>query len=258
MNKKTTTIYVAYLRVSTRQQRKTGLGLESQKDAIESFAAQNGADIIETIVDIESAANKERISAYQEVNLEKLLIKRPGLLKAIRLAQETGAILLVKEASRLTRYSMLMEYLISSVKFICVDTPNDTAEHIRAATSFHELEAKKISIRTLAALAVLKKRGVKLGKPENFTDAMRRNANIIKSQNADDHPETKKVMDKIYRLRTKLRYTFQETADELNSEGYRSPRGKKFFPMTVYLLFHRKRRLLSEGAKLKTDTKNNN
>jgi hypothetical protein len=62
---------IEYIRVSTQQQGKSGLGLEAQRKAISRFAEAEGFDIVETFVEIESTKGDT-------------LARRPKLQKAPR------------------------------------------------------------------------------------------------------------------------------------------------------------------------------
>ena len=143
-----TTKTVAYYRVSTKKQGKSGLGLEGQQSAVAEYVAQQGGNLVAQYVEVETGKSKDR----------------PELLKAIAHAKRSKASLVVAKLDRLARNvaftSALME---SNVEFVACDNPhaNKFTIHILAAVAEHE--AEQISQRTKAALAAAKKRGVKLG-----------------------------------------------------------------------------------------------
>lgn len=170
-------------------------------------------------------------------------------MNAIKLAQQHGATILVKEVSRLTRYSVLMDYLINTVKFIAVDSPNDDIDTIRDQTRFNEREVKKISLRTKAALDVLKKRR-KLGNTSNFTDETRRLGNLAAKEAALNNENNNKVIDLIYLFREKNHLPYREIADLLNANKFVTATGKSFKAMTVWLLYYRKRAAIKEAVKV--------
>ena len=141
---------IAYVRVSTQQQGKSGLGLEAQLAAIHSFAAQTGAEIV---------------GVYEEVESGKVN-DRPQLAKALAHARKIKAALIVAKLDRLARNVAFVSAIMESgVEFIAVDNPaaNRLTLHILAAVAEHEAEA--ISARTKAALKAAKARGIKLGSP---------------------------------------------------------------------------------------------
>ena len=139
---------VAYYRVSTKKQGDSGLGLEAQRTAVQSFTDERNATIIRQ---------------YTEVETGKLA-DRPELQKALAHAKRAKATLAIAKLDRLARNvhftSGLME---SGVDFIACDIPyaNRLTIHILAAVA--EDEARRISERTKAALSAAKRRGTKLG-----------------------------------------------------------------------------------------------
>ena len=124
------------------------MGLEGQKTAVAEFARQDGSEIIAAYTEVETGKSKDR----------------PELLKAIAHAKRSKAKLVVAKLDRLARNvaftSALME---SNIDFLACDNPhaNKFTIHILAAVAEHE--AEQISLRTKAALAAAKIRGVKLG-----------------------------------------------------------------------------------------------
>jgi DNA invertase Pin-like site-specific DNA recombinase len=142
--------FIAYLRVSTERQGRSGLGLEAQKAAVDAFiASKSGAKLIAPpFVEIESGKKNDR----------------PELIKALLRAKVTGSCLLVAKLDRLSRNAaFLMTLRDSGVPFVAADQPeaNNLTIGILALVAQNEREA--ISSRTKAALACAKARGVKLG-----------------------------------------------------------------------------------------------
>lgn len=151
---------VAYQRVSTDKQGKSGLGLDAQVAAIAAYAATAGLDIIASFTEIESG----------KVNA------RPELTKALHRAKVTGATLVIAKLDRLSRNaSFLMALQDSAVRFTAADNPhaNDMTIGFLAIIAQHERQA--ISARTKAALAIARARGTKLGNP-NGASALHRAA----------------------------------------------------------------------------------
>ncbi len=139
---------IAYYRVSTRGQGKSGLGLEGQQHAVEEFAKRHGAEIVNTYTEVESGKRKDR----------------PALASAIGQARLGKATLVVAKLDRLARnVAFLSALLESGVDFVACDNPTAHKLTIHVLAAVAEDEAHRISERTKAALAAAKKRGVKLG-----------------------------------------------------------------------------------------------
>lgn len=130
--------FVAYHRVSTQKQGKSGLGLEAQQQAVRSYL--NGGDwrLVAEVVEVESGKRSDR----------------PKLAEALRLCRLHGATLIIAKLDRLARNVAFVSALMEAgVEFTAVDFPqaNRLTVHILAAVAEHE--AKMISERTKAALA---------------------------------------------------------------------------------------------------------
>jgi DNA invertase Pin-like site-specific DNA recombinase len=149
---------IAYIRVSTNQQGRSGLGLEAQQEAIERFCKQERFEVAERFVEVESAKGDT-------------LARRPKLREALKAARRIKdddykvAPVIVAKLDRLSRDVHFVSGLMSErVPFICADLGRDTDPfllHIYAA--FAEKERRMISIRTREGLAKAKARGIKLG-----------------------------------------------------------------------------------------------
>lgn len=141
--------FVAYLRVSTAKQGRSGLGLEAQHEAVRLFVASRGGKIIAPeFVEVETGKRNDR----------------PELDKALKRCRLTGATLVVAKLDRLSRNAaFLMTLRDSGVDFVAADLPeaNTMTVGVMAVVAQHEREA--ISQRTKAALAAAKARGKALG-----------------------------------------------------------------------------------------------
>ena len=153
------TVAVPYYRVSTQKQGRSGLGLEAQQAAVEAFCAQHGLSIDQAFTEVESGKRSDR----------------PQLAKAFAKARRVRGVVLIAKLDRLARDVHFISGLIKQgTPFICVDAANDDTFVLHIKASMAEEEAQKISIRTKAALAAAKARGVKLGNPGNLTNEARK------------------------------------------------------------------------------------
>ena len=149
---------ISYLRVSTAKQGKSGLGLDAQRSAIQNYAKDKQASLLNIFVEVESGNNNER----------------PQLAKALHLAKVTGATLVIAKLDRLSRNaSFLLALRDSGVDFIATDLPDANRLTVGIMALIAEQEREAISKRTKDALQEAKKRGQKLGNP-NGASALRR------------------------------------------------------------------------------------
>ncbi|MFU2208948.1 recombinase family protein [Solidesulfovibrio sp. C21] len=141
--------YIKYLRVSTKTQGQSGLGLEAQEAAITQYLNGGTWEVIAEFMEVESGKRDDN---------------RPKLQCAIQLAKATGAKLLIAKLDRLSRNAaFLMSLNDSGVDFVCCDNPNANKLTIGILALVAQDEAERISLRTKQALAAAKERGVKLG-----------------------------------------------------------------------------------------------
>ena len=148
-------VAVAYVRVSTQKQGRSGLGLEAQQAAVEAFCGAHGLTLDSTFTEVESGKRNDR----------------PELAKAFAKARRIRGVVLIAKLDRLARDVHFIAGLIKQgTPFICVDAANDDTFVLHIKASVAQEEAQKISARTKDALAAAKARGVKLGRPGNLTN----------------------------------------------------------------------------------------
>ena len=147
--------FISYLRVSTDKQGKSGLGLEAQRQAVESYL--NGGDwqLVSEYVETESGRKDDR----------------PQLRAAMDHGRAAGATLVFAKVDRLARSVPFLRSVIDAgVDVVFCDLPNVPAGPtgrfiLTQMAAVAELEAGLIGERTRAALAAAKARGVRLGCP---------------------------------------------------------------------------------------------
>lgn len=208
--------YVAYYRVSTQRQGASGLGLDAQRDAVHRYIAPELIDA--EFTEVETGTNKR---------------KRPVLLKAIELCKQHNATLLIAKLDRLARNVAFVSSLMDSkIKFKAVDFPdaNEMTIHILSAVAQHE--AKQISTRIKDALAVKKRKGEKMGTPENLKQEHRLKGVEVIKQNAQTNQNNCQALAYIKKA-IQTDYTYTSLAIELNDAQFKTSRGKQFHPMQV-------------------------
>lgn len=211
LRKKNMERFIAYYRVSTDKQGRSGLGLEAQQERARTFTAGRG-EIIAEFTEVESGKRNNR----------------PQLAAAIEATKQHGARLLIAKVDRLARNAAFVLTLRDSgVKFTCADMPDANDFTINLFAIIAEHEAKTISDRTRAALAAKKARGAKLGSPQNLTDQARAKGRAAKREKARANDNTRRAAGFACLLR-KDGYTFAEIAERLNADGHRAPKGGPF------------------------------
>jgi DNA invertase Pin-like site-specific DNA recombinase len=148
-----TTTAIAYIRVSTARQGKSGLGLEAQQAALARFAEAEGYSLIETFQEVETGKGADALD------------RRPQLAAALKAARKLKSPIIVAKLDRLSRDVHFISGLMShKTPFIVAELGADADPfmlHLYAALA--EKERAMISRRTKDALAARKAQGVKLG-----------------------------------------------------------------------------------------------
>ena len=210
---------IIYTRVSTKEQGKSGLGLESQLATLQEFCNTENYEVLAHYSEVETGSGKDALD------------KRPILAKALQHAKKEGAVLMVSKLDRLGRnVSFISGLMEQKVKFIVTQLGKDADNfmlHLYAALS--EKERELISERTKAALQQLKTNGKQLGNKTNLDDA-RLLSNATNAEKAKDF--ALKVGSTIdgYRLQG---LSMQAIADKLNDLGINTARGGDWYASTV-------------------------
>jgi DNA invertase Pin-like site-specific DNA recombinase len=140
--------FVAYYRVSTLAQGRSGLGLEAQQAAIRAFLNGGTWTLLGEFTEIESGANNAR----------------PELTKALNACRLKGATLVIAKLDRLSRDAhFLLGLDKAGVDFVAADMPSANRMTVGIMAVVAEEERRMIAARTRAALAAAKARGTALG-----------------------------------------------------------------------------------------------
>lgn len=207
--------YVIYRRVSTKEQGRSGLGLDAQQRDIALFLERFSPvpyELLGTYTDILSGAESDR----------------PELASALDLARKTGATLLVSKLDRLSRKVSVVAALMEDkrVTFRVAQMPNADNFQLHIYAALAEQEREFISARTRAALAEAKARGTKLGGLRDKT--MRRNE-VVKANAA---ARAEKVAGLLVPLREAGK-PLRQIAEHLNNAGVATARGGQWHASQV-------------------------
>ena len=213
--------YVVYKRVSTKEQGRSGLGLEAQDRDVALFLERFSAvpyEVLGEFTDVLSGADGDR----------------PELAKAIDLARETGATLLVSKLDRLSRKVSVIATLMEDkrVAFRVAQMPNADNFQLHIYAALAEQEREFISARTKAALAEAKARGTKLGGLRDKT--MKRNEAV----KANAAARAAKIAGLIMPLREAGK-PLREIAAHLNKAGVATARGGQWQASQVMRVLNR-------------------
>lgn len=213
--------FVAYYRVSTQRQGKSGLGLAAQRKAVESYVNQQGGVLHCTFKEIESGKRDQR----------------PKLKEALKECKRRKATLVIAKLDRLSRRaSFLLNLRDSKVDFICCDLPEANRLTIGIMAVMAEWEREQISLRTRAALQAAKERGVKLGNPVNLEEASKKGA---KAHRAKADQFAANVLPIIQEIKAAGVTTVRGITQALNARGVKSARGGEWHPTAVQRLLKR-------------------
>jgi DNA invertase Pin-like site-specific DNA recombinase len=224
--------FIAYLRVSTDKQGRSGLGVEAQREAVTRYLNGGNWKLVAEYVETESGRRSDR----------------PKLAAALAHAKAIGSTIVFAKLDRLSRNVDLLRSLVaSSVDLVFCDLPHVPAGAmgrflLTQMASVAELEAGLISKRTKAALAAAKARGVKLGNP-NGARALRGkqtgNAEAVAAIKLKAQAHAANLQSIVEDIRTQGITSIRKIADELNQRGILTPRGGEWQPTTVVRLLER-------------------
>ena len=147
---------IAYYRVSTAKQGRSGLGLESQQETVRSFCEREGIELVSESVEIESGKGSS-----------ETLENRPILKSTLSQAKKKGVAVIVAKLDRLSRdVHFISGLMVHKVPFVSAELGKDADSFmIHVYASLAQKERELISERTKAALKSAKCRGVALGNP---------------------------------------------------------------------------------------------
>jgi DNA invertase Pin-like site-specific DNA recombinase len=215
----TTKPLIAYVRVSTARQGRSGLGLEAQQDTLNRFAQAEGFGLVRVFVEVETGKGSDALE------------RRPQLAAALAEARKKRCAVAVAKLDRLSRDVHFISGLMAHrVPFLVAELGADVDPfvlHLYAALA--QKERALICARTREALARAKARGRVLGSPE-LDRAREKAAEAVKTE-ADRYAAN--VLPVIEAIKRAGATTLREIADALNARGVATARGGQWHAMTV-------------------------
>lgn len=207
--------YVVYIRVSTKRQGDSGLGLEAQKDICEKYIKEQEGEPVATFKDVESGTHRDR----------------PGLWQAIEFCKANKCCLVVAKLDRLARdVEFIFKVVNSGIKIHFCDMPMVNTMILGVFASVAQYERELISKRTKDALAAKRARGEHLGRPKGTSlEEANQASSIARRQRALNDPTNKTIWE-VVRIHTKdftevHKANFEEAVKTLNKMGVKTTSG---------------------------------
>jgi DNA invertase Pin-like site-specific DNA recombinase len=212
-------MFIAYYRVSTERQGRSGLGLNAQRKAVADFLNGGRWELLEEFVEVESGKRSDRLE----------------LAKALKACRARRATLVIAKLDRLARDAhFLLGLQKAGVDFVAADMPTANRLTVGIMALVAEEEARMISARTKAALAAAKARGAKLG----FANPARLDRHEVSAKGvaavtaaADQHAAN--VLPIVRTIQAAGVVSLHGVADALNARGIHTARGGKWYAATV-------------------------
>ena len=210
---------ISYIRVSTSQQGRSGLGIEAQRQALLHFAQAEGFIVAREFVEVETGKGSDALD------------RRPQLKAALAAARKLRCHVAVAKLERLSHDVHFVSGLMAhKVPFLVAELGSGVDPfvlHLFAALA--EKERALISTRTRQALAAAKARGVSLGNPK--LHVARRNAVEAVSAQADRFAAN--VLPIIREAQKAGATTLRQIAAALNARGVATARRGQWHAKSV-------------------------
>jgi DNA invertase Pin-like site-specific DNA recombinase len=220
-----TTPLIAYIRVSTSAQGRSGLGIEAQRHALARFGAAEGYEVVREFVEVETGKGADALD------------RRPQLKAALAAARKLRCHVGVAKLDRLSRDVHFISGLMAhKVPFLVAELGPDVDPfvlHLFAALA--EKERALISTRTRQALSAAKARGVTLGNPR--LHVARKSA--VEAVKAEADRYAANVLPIIREAQKAGAYTLRQIAEALNARGIPTARCGLWYAQSVANILER-------------------
>ena len=201
------TRYVAYFRVSTASQGRSGLGLAAQRTKIDEFL-EKGDEVVAEFVEIQSGKSDTRTELW----------------RAIAHAKKHSAKILIAKLDRFSRkVSFIAGIMEQGIGLVVAEMPNATDFQLHIFAALAQEERRLISERTKNALAEAKRRGVVLG----------RNGAVLGAANRQRAREHATRLEPVLKPLLASGRSYSAIARHLNDVGILPPLGRMYYAETV-------------------------
>jgi len=211
---------IAYFRVSTQRQGRSGLGIEAQRDICRRFAEAHGYAIEAEHTEIETGKGSDALD------------RRPKLVKALAEAKSRKCPVLVAKLDRLSRdVAFIAGLMAKKVEFVVAELgPNVDPFLLHIYAALAEKERNLISERTKAALRMKRKQGFRLGNNTNLHTAQT-NGNAAQCSIAHNYAAS--LEQQLLSIKRAGLNSYTAMADALNARGIPTARGGNWHAQTV-------------------------
>lgn len=201
------TRYVAYFRVSTASQGRSGLGLAAQRTKIDEFL-ESGDDVVAEFVEVQSGKSDTRTELW----------------RAIAHAKKHSAKILIAKLDRFSRkVSFISGIMEQGIGLVVAEMPHATDFQLHIFAALAQEERRLISERTRNALAEAKRRGVVLG----------RNGSVLGAANRNLARQRAGLLEPILRPLLNDGLSYSAIARRLNESRVLPPTGRQYYAETV-------------------------
>ena len=224
---------IGYVRVSTKQQGASGLGLEAQRAAVEAYSQQTGGKIVTIYTEVESGKRNDRSELHRALAHARLIKATLVVAKLDRLSRNAAFLLTLQEGK---------------VPLVCCDNPHANELTIGLLAVIAQHEARMISQRTKDALKAVKARGVKLGshreghwdgKEDVRLEGLRKGRLVAAKFKAQAAAAAYSDLAPQIIMQRNEGQSLRAIASTLNAEGQQTRDGKPFTAMTVHRIIKR-------------------
>jgi DNA invertase Pin-like site-specific DNA recombinase len=218
-------LFIAYYRVSTAGQGRSGLGLEAQREAVRVFLAGSTGMLADQFTENETGKNADR----------------PQLARALEACCLIGAVLVIAKLGRLSRDAhFLLGLEKAGVEFVAADMPNANRLTVRLMAVIVQEEHEMISARTKAALAAARARGTKLGDNRGGPKVDCAKGRAARSRAADDYArKVGPIALAAWQEAGGAKARHGRAAAALKERGIRTPRGGQWTRAAVRSIIQR-------------------